>query len=119
MFCSTEFYSDIESIMYRVGVVCVCFSVKSVIESMGSSYEYHSRKIRDLSQQQSTRELFISWNGPFLDQADNLIKEAISAHWGAGKHAHCAARRIGDYTVSKAISSKVEAHKKSRFPFMK
>ena len=72
-------------------------------------------KNRDFSQQQSTRELFISWIGPSLDQADNLIKEAISAHWGAGKPAHFVARKIGDYTASKAIYSKVEAHKKLDF----
>ena len=41
------------------------------------------------------------------------------AHWGAGKPAHFVARKIGDYTVSNAIPSKAEAHKKSRFPFMK
>ena len=77
------------------------------LRPMESSYEYHSRKNRDLSQQQSTRELFISWNGPFLHQPDNLIKEAMSTHWGAGKPAHLVARKIGDYTVSKAISQKI------------
>ena len=85
---------------------CVCFCV----ESVGSSYEYHSRKNRDLSQQHSTRTVYLLEWSIFLDKADKLIKEAISAHWAPGKPANFVTRKLGDYTLSKTTSSKVEAH---------
>ena len=61
-----KLYRGNEIILHCFCVVAVKFSVESSVESLISRYECHFDKSRQLSQERSTQEMFLSENGPIL-----------------------------------------------------
>ena len=61
-----KLYRGNEIILHSFCVVAVKFSVESSVESLISRYECHFDKSRQLSQERSTQEMFLSENGPIL-----------------------------------------------------
>ena len=61
-----KLYRGNEIMLHCFCVVAVKFSVESSVESLISRYECHFDKSRQLSQERSTQEMFLSENGPIL-----------------------------------------------------
>ena len=53
----------------------------SIVESISSMPNLHSRHNRPCNQTTYHNELMIDWNGPTITKADNIIKQALDLHF--------------------------------------
>ena len=125
MFLSPELklYENVETIVHILCTAATTMSVESVVESWVSVYENHSNKHRPITNERAEREVAVAVNGPLVQHADSLIKEALKDMFKDAKdvknrNGHFVRRtqNIADYSVSKSVDSIV---KKSKLrPFM-
>ena len=88
---SPQLYEGIELLMRATYEACIKISVESVgdSESIISIYNQHQSKIRNISEDNANDELLISFNGPEVGEADNILKQALDLHfakYGKGWH---------------------------------
>ena len=58
---------------------------ESIVESIGSMLNLHSRHNRPCNQTTYHNKLMIDWNGPTITKADNIIKQALDLHFSGRK----------------------------------
>ena len=79
--CTPSLYEGIELIMQSAYVAAIKVSVESVAESVISVYNRHNSDIRPMEENQVNDEMFVSWNGPEIGEADDILKEALELHF--------------------------------------
>ena len=82
---------SVELLMRATYEAFIKISVESLAESESiiSIYNQHNSKIRNISEDNANDELFISFNGPEVGEADNILKQALDLHFakhGKGWH---------------------------------
>ena len=104
-----KLYEGIEFIMHAISAACVAISVESFVESVVSIYETRQTKSMTLSDDRANHEMQISFNGPDLANADNLLKKAMDSYFKTHKqgkwHFTIDPTRL-KYSVSKVIDIK-------------
>ena len=94
-----------------------------MVESWVSVYENHSNKHRPITNERAEREVAVAVNGPLVQHADSLIKEALKDMFKDAKdvnnrneHFVRRTQNIADYSVSKSVDSIIKKCKLR--PFM-
>ena len=79
IFLSTEqkLYLNVEMVIQVLCDAATSMSVESVVESWVSIYEAHSNKHRPNSNERAEKEICVAVNGPLLQHADPILKEAL------------------------------------------
>ena len=86
-------------------------SIESIVESWVSIYEYHSNKHRPITNDRAEIEISLAVNGPLLQHADSVLKEALGEMYkdskdvrnrGVGRFVR-RNNNIADYSVSKSV----------------
>ena len=67
--------------LHSAAVAATKNSCESVIESFVSTYEHHSNKIRNMSEDAINDEFTISKNGPEVNNADKLIEDSMDSYF--------------------------------------
>ena len=82
-FLSTDLklYKGVEITVHCICAAAVKLSVESDVESLVSRYEKHLKVDRQLEQENAEDEMEISENGPLLQNADKILKQAMNAYW--------------------------------------
>ena len=76
-----EHFEGIETVLHSAAVAATKNSCESVIESFVSTYEHHSNKIRNMSEDAINDEFTISKNGPEVNNADKLIEDSMDSYF--------------------------------------
>ena len=107
-----KLYIDIELIVHILCLAATSISVESIVESWVSIYESHSNKHRSISNDRAEMEILVAVNGPLLQHADSLLKEALKNMYKDTKDVRNRGGRfvrrnenIADYTVSKSVDA--------------
>ena len=104
-FCkSSELYEDIPDVLHAVLVACVKGPIESITESMASKLKYHNAPERCLEVDTLNKELFVSWNGPEIWNADSVIHDALDRHFGI-IWLSCTPRSMKFYKASETVDS--------------
>ena len=74
-------YRNIEMVVQAIYVGCIQLSVESVAESMISKYNIHNNELRCISEETSHLEMLVAYNGPEIEESDNLLGEALTEHF--------------------------------------
>jgi hypothetical protein len=82
-FLSTDLklYKGVEITVHCICAAAVKLSVESDVESLVSRYEKHLKVDRQLEEENAEDEMEISENGPLLQNADKILKQAMNAYW--------------------------------------
>ena len=80
-FLSTELklYSGIEITLHSICAAAVKISVERVVDSLVSRYKKHLKVDRQMDEKNAEEE--ISENGPLLQNADTILKNAMNNYW--------------------------------------
>ena len=107
-----KLYIDNELIVHILCLAATSISVESIVESWVSIYESHSNKHRPISNDRAEMEISVAVNGPLLQHADSLLKEALKNMYKDTKDVRNRGGRfvrrnenIADYTVSKSVDA--------------
>ena len=76
-----EHFEGIETVLHSAAVAATKNSCESVIESFVSTYEHHSNKIRNMSEDAINDEFTISKNGPEVNNADKIIEDSMDSYF--------------------------------------
>ena len=76
-----EHFEGIETVLHSAAVAATKNSCESVIESFVSTYEHHSNKIWNMSEDAINDEFTISKNGPEINNADKLIEDSMDSYF--------------------------------------
>ena len=124
-FLSTKhkLYLNVEMVIQVLCDAATSMSVESVVESWVSIYEAHSNKHRPISNERAENEICVAVNGPLLQHADPILKEALKMMYKTSKDTRDRGGRfirrnknITDYDVSKSVDS--FSKKPNSKPFM-
>ena len=78
-----DLYRNIEMVLQAICVGCIKLSVESVAESMISKYNIHNNELRCISEETSHLEMLVAYNGPEIEESDNLLGEGLTEHFMA------------------------------------
>lgn len=105
-FTNPDVYNDVQEIVYllenclKICSECVCESVGSVIGN-----HIHNRTIKA---ENLFHEVFISWNGPPVHKATELLKASLNQHFHGGNYhftRYSSKNRLKIYKTSKVIEN--------------
>ena len=107
-----KLYTDVELVVQVLCAAACSISVESVVESWVSIYESHTKKQRPISNDRAEMEVCVAVNGPLLQHADPILKEALTAMYKDSKDVRNKGGRfvrrgsnITDYAVSKSVDA--------------
>jgi hypothetical protein len=72
-----DLYEAIPDLLHCISKCFLLGHVESYVESIGSKLKHHNRPNRNLTNEHLEEELIISWNGPEIQHADDVIKKTI------------------------------------------
>ena len=77
-----------------------------------SLYNLHNSKVRAIGEETANDELFISFNGPELGEADKILQEALDLHFASrGGHWHLSTNKLFK-TAGLTVTKKLEKNNK-------
>jgi hypothetical protein len=83
LFTDPKLYDGLGDILYAFEQCVLKIRNEAVVEGMGSIVNtMHADPRRGLSADAYVKEAFIHVNGPMIDKADGLVKEALDIHFG-------------------------------------
>lgn len=116
-FTNPDVYANIPEIIYLLEN-CLKICSEAVCESVGSVIGNHLHN-RNIQFDTLFHEVFISWNGPPVHKASQLLKESLDRHFHGGMYhftRFSSASRLKVYKTSKVIDN---LHKeRGRLPFL-
>jgi hypothetical protein len=120
IFTDGKLYDGLGDILYVFEQCVLKIRNEAVVEGMGSIVNLHANGRRGLSADAYVQEAFIHVNGPMIDKADGLVKEALDIHfkdkpWHFTQRSACG---LGSaYSVESEVMGRLKAMK-SKLPFM-
>jgi hypothetical protein len=106
------YFRNIQSLLAILARASLCMGLESIVESWVSVLEFHSSKIRNLSQERLCAEAMIAINGPTVVNCDSVVAESLDSYSAAARRAGGGgfirrSENMKSYMVSKAVDTLV------------
>ena len=120
LFTEVELFAGIGDILSVFEQCALKICNEAVVEGMGSIVTMHADARRGLEAGAYEKEAFIHFNGPPLDKADGIIKEALTIHFKGPEWHFRQTSAVGQKSLFSVESEVMRRHKAvpSKLPFL-
>jgi hypothetical protein len=86
LFTDAKLYVALPDVLYLFQLCALKTSNEAVVEGMGSIMDIHASPRRNLDQENYAQEAIVHFNGPPLNLAEDVVKEALNSRFPRGWH---------------------------------